>query len=135
MTPHVETENSPPVTTLVSGIINDAQELIRQQLTLFQVELKNDLRRTKEATIPLVIGGVVCLLAGVILCFMLAHLLEWGFRPDLPLWGAFGIVGLVLAIAGGALVFWGKSKFDAFNPLPDKSVEALKENIQWKTKM
>ena len=47
MTTHdVETDAGPGLTTLMAGILADGQELIRQQLHLFQVELKNDLKRT-----------------------------------------------------------------------------------------
>jgi len=75
---------------------------------------------------------VVFLLGLVMLCVMLAYLLQDLFH--LPTWGGFAIVGGALALLGGALILWGKKHFDAFNPLPDKTVEGLKENIQWKTK-
>jgi len=127
-----ESENGLGMADLVNGIIHDAQDLIRQQLTLFQVEIKKDLHRTRDAAIPLAIGAVVCLLAGMVLSIMLAHLLHEVFH--LPLWGGFAVVGGVLALGGGALVLWGKNRFESFNPLPDQAVEGLKENIQWKTK-
>ena len=121
------------LTPLVAGIVNDAQALIRQQLTLFQTEIKNDLRRTKEASIPLAVGVIVCFLAGFILCMACAYLILY-LWPTCPAFVAFGIVGVVLGVIGGVLVFTGKAKFDAFNPLPEKSVEGLKETIQWKTR-
>ncbi len=133
MAPEQTTSSNATLTPLVAGIVNDAQALIRQQLTLFQTEMKNDLRRTKEATIPLVIGVVVCFLAGLILCMACAYLILY-IWPACAQFVAFGIVGIVLAIIGGALLYTGKAKFDAFNPLPEKAVEGLKENIQWKTK-
>jgi uncharacterized membrane protein YqjE len=125
-------ENGAPMTTLVGEIMHDAQELMRQQFTLFQVELKNDLRRTRNAAIPLSVGLVVSLLAVVLLCAMLALLISE--QLTLPFWAGFAIVGGVLLIVGGGLTWWGKTKFDAFNPLPDQSLEGLKETIQWKTK-
>jgi len=91
--------------TLVTGILNDGQELFRQQVNLIRTEIKEDLRKTKEASIPLAAG--------------------------LSMWAAFAIVGTVLTLAGGGLAYLGKVKFDSFNPLPDKSAEALKENLEW----
>jgi hypothetical protein len=76
---------------------------------------------------------VVSLLAGFFLFLMLAHLLVW-LWPTLPLFAAYGIVALVLGVCGGSLVAVGKTKFDAFNPLPVKAVEGLKENMQWTTR-
>jgi hypothetical protein len=126
--------SSATITPLITGIVNDAQALIRQQLTLFQTEIKNDLNRTKQASIPLAGGIIVCFLAGVILCMAVAQLIVYVW-PDCPVFGGYGIVGIVLALIGGALVYTGKTKFDAFTPLPEKALEGLKENIQWKTKM
>jgi Putative Actinobacterial Holin-X, holin superfamily III len=128
-----ETNTSPGLAPLITGIINDAQVLIRQQLTLFQSEVKNDLGKTRDAAIPLMSGVAVSLLAGFFLFMAAAHLLVW-FWPNLPLFGAYGIVGLVFGLVGGSLVFVGKSKFDAFNPFPEKAVEGLEDNVQWTTK-
>jgi uncharacterized membrane protein YqjE len=118
------------VTGLVSGIVNDTQELIKQHLELFRTEVKEDFTKTKEAVVPLTIGVVVIGVAAVLLCFTLVYLLHWAAAPHLELWHAFAIVTGVFLLAGGALVYAGKKKFDSFNPLPDKT---LKE-IQWTIK-
>jgi len=129
-------QEAPPsvgITPLISGIIQDAQTLLKQQLSLFQTEVKQDLRRTRDAAIPLVAGVAVVFLAAILLCFTLVYALVW-IWPQLSLAAAFGIVTLILGLFGGVLLFMGKSKFDSFSPLPDKTLEGLKENIQWKTK-
>jgi len=133
MQTHMETESQPGLTDLVSGIVQDAQHLMRQQLTLFQVEVKNDLHKTIAASVPMVAGAIVCLLGGIAATFALGYLLPtiW---PNLPLWGSFAIVGGLWLALGATLLICGKLKFQAFNPLPEQTVEALKENIQWKTK-
>jgi len=133
MPSQLEHDTQPGLTTLVSGIVQDAQDLMRQQLTLFQVEVKNDLRRTVTASLSLVAGGAIGLLAGIILMHALALALPrvW---PDLPLWGGYAMVGGVLALAGGVFIGLGIAKFKSFNPLPDQTVEGLKENLQWQTK-
>jgi uncharacterized membrane protein YqjE len=133
MNAEVQTNNSTGITPLLTGIISDVQALLQQQLTLFESELKKDLRRTKDAAIPLAIGAIVCLLAGFFLCLALGYLLIW-LWPELAYFAAFGIVGIALAIIGGGLVAWGKSQFDAFTPIPRESMKGLKENIQWTTK-
>lgn len=122
--------SEPGVTKLVGSIIDDVQELFKAQLDLFRAEVQDDMRRTKEASILLFAGGLVLLLGGIFLGLTAVYFLNWMF-PDLPLWGAFGIVAGVLAVAGVVMAMVGKDKFAAFNPLPDKSVEALKENLQW----
>lgn len=123
----------PSLTSLVSGIVQDVQDLIKQQLSFTQREIQEDLRRSKEAVIPLLVGLGVILMGVGLLSVMLVHLLHWTTDGRLPLWGCYAIVGVLLAAAGGVLFFVGKKQFESFNPLPDKSVEALKENVQWLT--
>lgn len=120
------------ITRLLTGIAEDAQALLQQQLTLFQVELKNDLRRTRDAAIPLMAGVLVCGLAAIFICAMLALLLDEALV--LPWWAGFAGVGGVLLVVGVLMILWGKARFDAFNPLPDQTVAGIKETIQWKTK-
>lgn len=125
------TDSPPSVTPLVTGIINDVQELLRQNLTLFKVEFREDMRKTKDAAISLGTGIGLAAVGGLHLSLMLVFLLNWLFAPDLPLWVCFAIVGGVFAGIGFALYLRGKNKLESFNPLPDETAEALKENVQW----
>lgn len=120
----------PSMTNLVTGIIHDTQDLIKQQLALFKHEVKADLTKTKDAAISIGIGIGVILLGGIFLCLMVVELLVWAF-PRLPMWGSYAIVGGALVVIGVLLLYVGKAKMQSFNPLPDESVGALKENVQW----
>jgi hypothetical protein len=120
------------VTSLVSGIIADAQRLIEQQLTMFRQEIRDDLRKTLEAVLPLAAGIFMSMVAAFLVLLMFPLLLWWAV-PELPLWACFGIVGGVLAAVGGVLVFAGVKKFESFNPLSDRSMQAFKENLKWTT--
>jgi len=133
MADDVQTMNGPSVTSLVSGIVDDAQRLLNQQLKLFRSEIQHDMARTREAAVLLAIGLGVGFVGGIVLIFALAHLLNWWF-PTLPLWACYGMIGLVVAVAGGCVAYTGKKQFDSFNPLPDESLQALQENVQWLTK-
>jgi len=131
--PTYETDNQPAVSTLVSGIVDDAKQLFVEQLTLFQVEIRHDINRAISALVPLFVGVLVLFAAVVLLTMGFAHLLCWLF-PNLPLWGGFLIVGALVAAAGGALLFWAKSMLSTVHPLPETALKGLKENLQWKTK-
>lgn len=127
MSTDLQSPSEPNVTELVSGIVHDAQELFRQQAALFRSEIKEDVRKTKEAAVPLAIGMWLLVVGSILLSATLALILV---AAGLPEWASFAIVGVVVSLAGGVLFYVGKKKFDSFTPLPEKSAEALKENLE-----
>lgn len=140
MASDVRTRDEPGLASLVKGIVGDIGELVRQQLEFARAEVKQDLSRSGQASALLGVGLVVAFLGLVVLCFMPVHLLHWATTPPeaadpatLPLWACYGIVGFGILLIGAAVAYAGKKKFDAFNPLPDKTVESIKENLQWAT--
>jgi len=130
-TPQQQTpEPDTSATALVSGILRDAQDLVKQQFDLFQHEVRTDLRKTKEAVLMLWMG-ILLGQAGVILAALaLALLLQWAV-PTLPLWACYGVGGLPFLVAGAGLFYAGKLRFASFTAMPNESVQALKENVQW----
>jgi len=121
------------VTELVTGIISDAQELIKQQFELLKHEVHEDFRKTRDAGLMLAVGGVVALVGAIHLSLMLVYLLFWATNGNLPLWACFGICGGLVCLIGAGLVYAGIQKFNSFNPLPDQTAQALKENVRWIT--
>lgn len=128
-----EADSDVRVSTLMSEIIQDAQRLIVEQLTLFQVEIKNDVHRLLYAMIPLLAGALAALPAIFLLGMALAYALCWVF-PTLPTWAGFAIVGGIIALGAGSLIFWGVQTLRTISPMPDTALKGLKENLQWKTK-
>jgi len=127
-------QHEPSVAHLVSGIIDDAQRLMVQHAELLKADIRKDLHDAKEAGYALGFGGALLGGGGLMLLIMVALLLNWLWPDYIPAWGGFGIVGGVLALAGGLLFFRGQQQLDKINPLPENSVEAVKEDLQWKTK-
>jgi len=124
-------------TNLISGILGDFQDLLRQQFTLIKEECLEDWKKTKEAGLLLAVSLIPLASGGVLMAFMLVHLLHWATMPSgadpasLPLWACFGIVGLVLAGVGGVLFMMGLGNFRSMNPLHGDSVHAMEENVHW----
>ena len=124
-------------TGLLGGIISDFGDLIKQEIRFAKAEIKSDFGKTREAATTLGIGIGVASLSGLLLAWMLVHLLHWATSPSsldsatVPLWACFGIVGAVFGAVGGFLITSSIRKFQSFNPLPDKTAQTLKENVQW----
>jgi len=126
----LQTSSEPSVTGLLTGIVNDAQRLINQQLTLFKHEMKKDVRDAKEGLPALGVGLGVLMVAGLLLGFTLVYLLA--LIPGLPLWACYAIVTAVFGVVGGVLLFTAVKKFEQL-PMSESAVEATKENVEWLT--
>lgn len=131
--------NDPSMVGVITGIIDDFQKLIQQQMEMVRAEIRTDWDKTKQAIWPIAVGSGLLVLGGILLSLMLVFLIHWATSPPnydpatIPLWGCFGLIGACFLIVGSALLGYGIHQFHTFNPLPDKSADALKENVQWLT--
>jgi hypothetical protein len=120
------------VTGLVSGIISDAQKLLHQQTEMLKAEVREDFQRSKRAA-EFGAVGIVCATVGALgLVTALAYFLHEQFQ--FAMWASWGIVGGLFLLTGVALGGFSYVLLERFNPLPDKTFNALKENITWQTK-
>jgi hypothetical protein len=139
METEVQTPTGTGIGSLVKSIVNDVGDLIKQQFQFAQAEIKTDLRKVGEASRMMAVGVAVAILGVIVLTFMLVHLLHWLTAPagidsaGLPLWACYAIVGGLIEGTGVALFFAGRAKFQSFNPLPDKTAQQVKENLEWMT--
>jgi len=127
-----ETADPKGVASLAGGILSDAQDLLQKQIELFKVEIHDNLEKTKEISVVFGIGITVAMVGSVLLGIALSLFLVWAF-PSLPYWAGFGIVGALLFIATGVLFGVYKQKLESISLLPERSMDAMKENLEWKT--
>jgi uncharacterized membrane protein YqjE len=95
--------------TLVSGVTEDLSNLVRGEIELVKVELRDTARTAGKGTGLLVGAGVFAFLGLVFLLLTAA----WGLvQAGLPNWAAFGIVTLVVIIIAVILGLVGKSQLE-----------------------
>lgn len=123
---------APSIVALVSGIANDAKDLLLQEMALAKLEVKYELRKAKTAAIALGIGIGTLAAGGILLALTLVHLLD--ALTLVPLWGCYGIVGIALVALGGVLLATGKTKVEELEVVPQQSLQRMKESAQWLTK-
>jgi len=119
------------VTELVRGIIDDVQKLAKQQIEMLKAEFKEDVRRTKRAGEFGGLSIVLMTVGGLALVACLVFVLHEQFQ--FSMWASSLIIGGILTGAGVALGVIAYNLFESFNPLPDKTFQALQENLTWKT--
>jgi len=129
MADRITTESSPSVASLLSGIANDLQTLVRQEITLAKTEMLREWDKAKTAAGSMAAGVAVLALGGLLLCITVVCVLH---EPvGLPWWASFLIVGGVLAVLGAVLFFIGRSRAAQVNVIPPQTAETMRENVQW----
>lgn len=100
----------PSTVSLVKGIVSDIRDLLEKQFALIRHEFQEDFQKTCQATWLIAAGACGALIAGIGLFFAAAHCLTWAF-PNLPLWGSLTLLGTLLAIVAGGMIYRGIKEF------------------------
>jgi len=98
-------------------------------MALARVEIREQAGRAKlaagalgAAAVALAFGGTFLLVA---IAMGVADLLEW------PVWAGFLVVALILGVGGMVMFFAGRRRLRSVHPVPEQTVETLKENSEW----
>jgi hypothetical protein len=129
MPENLHLEASPSMASLVGGILDDAQQLIRQEITLARREMQQELDKAKTAAVSFGAAAAVLALGAILLCFMLVYLVHE--VAGLPLWGSFASLGAGFVVVGSILLAVAKNKAGEISLVPRQTVETMKENVQW----
>jgi CHASE3 domain sensor protein len=126
----LENQNgSPPgVASMVGGIVEDAQKLVRQEIALAQREIAQAWDKGKTAGALLAGALAVFIVGGVLLGIMLAKLLDQAW-PNHE-WVCFGIVGGVVVLLGGALSYCGLHRINEVHVSLPQTTESLRQDVE-----
>ena len=116
------------IADLIRSTIHDAQDLVRGEIALAKVELREEVRRVSAGIAAMAAAGVAAIIAAV---FLLAAV-AWAIPAALawPTWTGLAIVGGVVLVAAVLLAMIGKKRFSAERLMPLTS-DTMKENMQW----
>jgi hypothetical protein len=120
--------SEPGVASMVEGIVEDAQKLVRQEIALAQHEVAQAWDKGKTAAALLASALVVVNVGGVLLGIMLAQLLSQ-LLPNHE-WACFGIVGGLVTLFGGALIYYGLHRINEVHVSLPQTAEPLREDVQ-----
>jgi uncharacterized membrane protein YqjE len=120
-------QNGRTVPEVLQDIVGNIQEIIRSELRLAKAEVKQEAAKAKSPVIMSVMGGALGFYAFgfLLLTAMLA------MATVMAMWMAALIIGGVLAIVSLALIGAAKSRFKHVNAVPERTIESIKENVQW----
>ena len=113
---------------IVKQLSQETSTLVRQELELAKAELAVKAKRAGVGA-GLIGGAVVVVLAalGALVAFLILLLAE-----GMADWGAALIVGVVLLAVAAGLAILGRNKIrQATPPVPEQTVESVKEDVEW----
>jgi uncharacterized membrane protein YqjE len=113
---------------LVRELAQDSATLIRQEMELAKIEMRENFRSFARSAMMLAVGGGVLLVGLLVLTAFLVVLL--GDLLDNYWLGAL-IVGALYALVGGILLMRGKSNLEEENLRPDHTIASLQEDKRW----
>jgi len=119
---HPTTESG--IAALVTGITDDVQQLIRQEMSLIRQEIQENIHKTKEGAMAFALGAAVAGVSAILIGFTVVYVLA--AVSSLPLWGSFAITTSVFVIAAAVLFFLGKKKLDSIHPVHDPASASLR---------
>jgi len=125
-----QTGHEPPeqgIGELIGEITNDLSRLFRQEVELAKAEMKVEAKKAGKAAGMLVGAG----LAGLMVIILLSFALVYALDAVMPQGWAAVIVAVLWAIAGAVLFSAGRKQLKTVDPVPQQTVETLKEDAQW----
>jgi len=128
MSTHTMNDHDASLTQVVSGIVEDAQNLLKQELKLFVSDQNQKLVKAREAAVMLGAGLVALHIGAILLALMLVHLLI-RMAPDHSQWVYYGIVGAIVVVLGAIPIFVGIARLQRINPVPSQIDATAREEI------
>jgi uncharacterized membrane protein YqjE len=118
----------PSIAQLLSNLVADAQTLVRKEFDLAKTEIMSEVDKVRQGAIMLGAGIALAAIGGLFLLGMVAELLV---AAGLDRWVAYMILGGLLAIVGGIVLFVGIKRFQTVDPVPRETIETIKEDVSW----
>lgn len=112
---------------LLGNVTSDLSKLMRQEVALAKVELKEEAAKAGKASGLLGGAGAVGYLVLVFLSLALMFALDNAMGIG---WAAL-ITAVILGIIAAVLFVVGRGQLKQLNPKPEQTVETLKEDVQW----
>ncbi len=112
---------------LVAEMTGEVSELMRKEVQLAKVELKEEVTKAGKAGSMFGAGAVTGYFALLFVSLALAWLLDNVMPTEL----AFFLVAVLYGVAAGLLISRGRTEMKKVDPVPRQTVETLKEDVEW----
>jgi hypothetical protein len=116
-----------PVSQVLQDIVGNIQEIIRSEFHLAKAEVKIEGAKAAKGAAVMAGGAVLGLYAGAFLLLAAVYALSIVLAP----WQSALIVAVVTGLLAAVMVSAGRMKLKEVHPKPERTIENVKENIEW----
>ena len=114
------------ITDVLQDIVGNVQEIVRSEVRLAKIELRDETAKIKASAPSLAVGAV----AGLLAAFFLAWAAFYALSLVIPMWAAALVVAGLLASIGGVAASAGVKTLRRVHP-PVQTIASVKENVKW----
>ena len=115
------------VSEVLQDIVRNIQDIIRAEVRLAKSEVREEVVKAKAAGLYLGVATLSAVFAVLFLLFAIVYALA----HVVPDWAAALIVAVALGIIAIVTMRLGVSRLQQVDPTPEKTIDSLKENVQW----
>jgi uncharacterized membrane protein YqjE len=115
------------ISAVLSDIVDDVRQIIRAEVRLARVEIREELAKTKRAVAFMTMAGIIGLIA-LALLFLAA---VYALSGIMPAWAAALVVSVAASALGALLFLSGLRQLKSIHMVPPKTAATLQENVQW----
>jgi uncharacterized membrane protein YqjE len=112
---------------VLQAIIRNVQEIVRSEVRLAKTEIREEAVKAKSSAVLLGAGAVA---AGFGILFLLLTIF-YSLAFLMPFWASALVVGAALAIIASVMLTAGIKQFKQIQFTPERTVETIKENVEW----
>ena len=116
-----------PVSDVLQDILRNLQDMVRFEIRLAKTEIREEVSKTVTSSVWLAAGTVGAVSAWIFLLWTLAYALA----TRMPMWAATLVIAVVMAAAAAVLIMGGIRRVRRIQPIPERTVESVKENLEW----
>jgi len=124
--PH-RTGTDRPLTGLLTELAQETTTLVRKEVELAKAEVSEKVSQATTGAVSLAAGGLVAFAGLIFLLLAVTYYLATMMEP----WLAALIVGGVVTLIGVILVVIGKSRLNACNLQPTRTLATLQDDKRW----
>ena len=126
-TQKMRSEAEPSIGDLFTNLSQNFATLVRDEIRLAQVEMKQKGKKAISGIVSLAVGGFIAY-AGFLVLLAAAVV---GLSYYMWVWLAALIVGIVVALIGTIMLVGGLGRLRDIDPAPQQTIETLKEDRDW----